>query len=113
MLAESMLIPAKLGAQKPDEEDASTLDSLYECLGEAKAMRANDPRSLASALKSLFSVWNGNRLLGGAIAALRSDSSFVSRLEDCLPVSAEVDEDGGSDDETEAYRFSVGPTRCP
>ena len=107
MLAESMLIPAKLGAVKPDEEDASTLDSLYECLGEAKTMRANDPRSLASALKSLFSVWNGNRLLGGAVAALRSDSSFVSRLEDCLPVSAEVDGDDGSDDETEAYRFSV------
>jgi len=108
MLAESMLIPAKLGAVKPDEEDASTLDSLYECLGDAKAMRANDPRSLASALKSLFSVWNGNRLLGGAVAALRSDSSFVSRLEDCLPVSAEVDgSEDGSGDETEAYRFSV------
>ena len=108
MLAESMLIPAKLGAVKPDEEDASTLDSLYECLGDAKSMRANDPRSLASALKSLFSVWNGNRLLGGAVAALRSDSSFVSRLEDCLPVSAEVDgSEDGLDDETEAYRFSV------
>ena len=44
-------------------------------------MRANDPRSLASALKSLFSVWNGNRLLGGAVAALRSiaPSSVPSR----------------------------------
>ena len=36
MLAESMLIPAKLGAEKPDETEASMLDSLYECLGEAK-----------------------------------------------------------------------------
>ena len=34
-------------------------------------MRANDPRSLASALKSLISVWDGDRLLGGAIATLR------------------------------------------
>lgn len=104
MLAESMLIPAKLGAEKPDETEASMLDSLYECLGEAKEMRANDPRSLASALKSLFSVWDGDRLLGGAIATLRGESSLVSRLENCLPTA---DDEAEADDEVEAFRFSV------
>ena len=103
MLAESMLLPAKLAGG--DEESA--LDALWECLGDAKTMRAENPRMLASATAALVAVWGGGRLLGGAVDALRSQPELVERLEKCLPSATEAVPAAEKDEEEEEEAFRL------
>ena len=122
MLAESMLLPAKLSPTGEAEDGCdveSALDSLWTVLGNAKELREEDPRLLAASVNAIVSVWRGGRLLAGAAGTLRTQSSFASRLGECLPsVSAskvldfdgadtDADDDGSYDDEREAFQLSA------
>jgi len=103
MLAESMLLPAKLSGD--EDAPASALDALWACLGDAGEARRTNPRLLAAATGALGEVWRGGRLLAGATDALRAQPDFIARLEACLPAASDSDDD--DDDEGAAHRFAV------
>ena len=130
MLAEALLLPARLGADvraeearadgdgDPGDVPASALDSLWACLGEAAATRASDPRALAATTRAMAALYGAQSRIGGregaaaAVNVLRSRPfELVARLEACLPPfaddGAEEREGDDDDDEAEAHRFAA------
>ena len=125
MLAEALLLPARLGAEEaradPGDVPASALDSLWACLGEAAATRASDPRALAATTRATAALYGAQSRIGGregaaaAVSVLRSRPfELVARLEACLPPFADAENaeeregDGDDDDdEAEAHRFAA------
>tara|TARA_B110000238_G_scaffold154005_1_gene166380 strand:- start:134 stop:3085 length:2952 start_codon:yes stop_codon:yes gene_type:complete len=121
MLAESLLLPARLGFKRGGHEPGegsdsesdepvapSALDSIWDSLGEAKATRASNPRALAGTTRATAALYAGGRALSGAVDVLRSrPEELVTRLEQCLEPSDTDDATDDDDDETEAHRLAA------